>query len=266
MKRRTFLQRIGSILAVLKASEVGWLFPESRYYKALAESSPRKLALLIGVNNYLELPSLSGCLTDVELQRELLLHRFGFQQSDILCLTDDAASRDLIEKAFFEHLTSQCKPGDVVFIHFSGYGSRIKLANALIPADGYVNVKSSQVANYLLEDTLLLMLRSLPTDKVFAVIDASYNPPNITNSGLKIRTQLTETGINIAASEIDLQKELKHKIATTPPALVLSAIANLKQSASEVQMTGFNAGLFTFDAIPLGKYPDNFDTDRFGEG
>jgi hypothetical protein len=246
MKRRTFLQRIGSILAVLKASEVGWLFPESRYYQALAESSPRKLALLIGVNNYLELPSLSGCLTDVELQRELLLHRFGFQPSDILCLTDDAASRDLIEKAFFEHLTSQCKPGDVVFIHFSGYGSRIKLANALIPADGYVNVKSSQVANYLLEDTLLLMLRSLPTDKVFAVIDASYNPPNITNSGLKIRTQLTETGINIAASEIDLQKELKHKIATTPPALVLSAIANLKQSAAEVQMTGFNAGLFTY--------------------
>ncbi|PAX53373.1 caspase family protein [Brunnivagina elsteri] len=250
MKRRTFLQRIGSILAVWQVSEVGWLFPGSRYYEALAESNPRKLALLIGVNNYLELPGLSGCLTDVELQRELLLHRFGFQPSDILCLTDDAASRDLIEKAFFEHLTSQCKPGDVVFLHFSGYGSCIKSANALIPADGYVNVKSSQVANYLLEDTLLLMLRSLPTDRVFAVIDASYNSfnikPNISNSGLKIRTQLTDIGIDIAASEIDLQKQLKNKIATTPPPLVVSAIASLKQSAAEVQMTGFNAGLFTY--------------------
>ncbi|NJR19794.1 MAG: caspase family protein [Calothrix sp. CSU_2_0] len=255
MKRRTFLQRIGSILAALQVSEVGWLFPESRYYKALAESSPRKLALLIGVNNYLQIPGLSGCLTDVELQRELLLHRFGFQASDILCLTDDAASRDLIEKAFFEHLTSQCKPGDVVFLHFSGYGSQIKSANALIPVDGYVNVKSSQVANYLLEDTLLLMLRLLPTDKVFAVIDAGYSSsnlttpnltPNITNSGLRIRTQLTETGIDIATSEIDLQKQLKNKIATTPPALVVSATSNLKQSASEVQMTGFNAGLLTY--------------------
>ncbi len=252
MKRRTFLQRIGSILAILKASEVGWLYPGSRYSQAFAESSSRKLALLIGVNNYLGIPTLSGCLTDVELQRELLLHRFGFQASDILCLTDDAASRDLIEKAFFEHLTSQCKPGDVVFLHFSGYGSRIKSANALIPVDGYVNnVKSNQVANYLLEDTLLLMLRSLPTDKVFAVIDASYNLPSITpninpSCGLTIRTQLTDTGIDIAASEIDLQKQLKNKIATTPPPLVLSATSSLKQSAAEVQMTGFNAGLFTY--------------------
>jgi Caspase domain len=250
MKRRTFLQRVGSIFVVLKASELGWLYPESKYYQALAESSPRKLALLVGVNNYFGIPALSGCLTDVELQRELLLHRFGFQPSDILCLTDDAASRDLIEKAFFEHLTSQCKPGDLVFLHFSGYGSRIKSANALIPADGYVNVKSHQVANYILEDTLLLMLRSLPTDKVFAVIDASYNlpniTPNITNSGLTIRTQLTETDINIAASEIDLQKELKNKITTTPPALVISARSSLKPSAAEVQMNGFSAGLFTY--------------------
>jgi hypothetical protein len=247
MKRRTFLQRLSSIFAVLKASELGWLCPGSPYYQAFAESSSRKLALLIGVNNYLDIPTLTGCLTDVELQRELLLHRFGFQASDILCLTDDTASRDLIEKAFFEHLTSQCKPGDVVFLHFSGYGSRIKSANALIPTDGYVNVKSSQVANYLLEDTLLLMLRSLPTDKVFAVIDASYNSPNINPScGLTIRTQLTDTGIDITASEIDLQKQLKNKIATTPPPLVLSATSSLKQSAAEVQMTGFNAGLFTY--------------------
>jgi Caspase domain len=252
MKRRTFLQRIGSILAILKASEVGCLYPGTPYSQAFAESSSRKLALLIGVNNYLGIPTLSGCLTDVELQRELLLHRFGFQASDILCLTDDAASRDLIEKAFFEHLTSQCKPGDVVFLHFSGYGSRIQSANALIPVDGYVNsVNSSQVANYLLEDTLLLMLRSLPTDKVFAVIDASYNSPNITpninpSCGLTIRTQLTDTGIDIAASEINLQKQLKNKIATTPPPLVLSATSSLKQSAAEVQMMGFNAGLFTY--------------------
>ncbi|MEA5573811.1 caspase family protein [Calothrix sp. UHCC 0171] len=249
MKRRTFLQQFGSILAIFKASEIGWLLPGSSDYQALAESNPRKLALLIGVNSYLKIPALTGCLTDVELQRELLIHRFGFQPSDILCLTDDAASRDLIEKAFFEHLASQCKPGDVVFFHFSGYGSRIKSENALIPVDGFANVENNQVANYLLEDTLLLMLRSLPTEKVFAVVDASYNAAstaNLQNRGLAIRTHLTDANINIATSEIDLQKELKNKIATTPPALVVSATANAKQSAQEIQMTGFSAGIFTY--------------------
>ncbi|MBN3927070.1 caspase family protein, partial [Nostoc sp. NMS4] len=97
MKRRTFLERIGSILAVLGITEAEWLSLGNRYYQALAQPSPRKLALLIGINQYPKIPALSGCLTDVELQRELLIHRFGFQGSDILTLTEEQASREFIE-------------------------------------------------------------------------------------------------------------------------------------------------------------------------
>ncbi len=117
MKRRTFLQRVGSILAILGTSETGLLSLGSRYYSALAQPSLRKLALLIGINQYSKHPALNGCLTDVELQRELLVHRFGFLPSDILSLTDAQATRDVIEKAFFDHLGNQVKPGDVVFFH-----------------------------------------------------------------------------------------------------------------------------------------------------
>jgi hypothetical protein len=194
MKRRRFLHRIGSILAVLGVTEADWLTLGNRYYQALAQPSPRKLALLIGINKYPKITALSGCLTDVELQRELLINRFGFQGADILTLTEEQASREFIEAAFLDHLGKQAKPGDVVVFHFSGYGSRVKLEtspdimqNALVPANVSQESQDEKIVNYILEETLLLLLRSLPTDRVTAVLDTSYYAPSPV-LGLKIRT------------------------------------------------------------------------------
>ena len=250
MKRRTFLHRIGSILAVLGLTEAEWLTLGNRYYQALAEPSPRKLALLIGINQYPKIPDLSGCLTDVELQKELLIHRFGFQGSDILTLTEEEASREFIEAAFLDHLGKQAKPGDVVVFHFSGYGSRVKLEtspdamqNALVAANVSRKSQDEKIVNYILEETLLLLLRSLPTDRVTAVLDTSFYAPS-TVLGLKIRT-LEESVAKLAAGELDFLKKLKTQNLPSTP-IVLAATSNPKQSAREGLFSGFSAGLFTY--------------------
>lgn len=250
MERRTFLHRIGSILAVLGVTEAEWLTLGNRYYQALAQPSPRKLALLIGINQYPQIPALSGCLTDVELQRELLIHRFGFQQSDILTLTEEQASREFIEAAFLDHLGKQAKPGDVVLFHFSGYGSRVKLEtspntmqNALVAANVDQVIQDEKIVNYILEETLLLLLRSLPTDRVTAVLDTSYYAPS-TVLGLKIRA-LQESVAKLAVEELDFLKQLKtQKLSSTP--IVLAATSEPNQSAKERLFSGFSAGLFTY--------------------
>ena len=250
MKRRTFLHRIGSILAVLGLTEAEWLTLGNRYYQALAEPSPRKLALLIGINQYAKIPGLSGCLTDVELQKELLIHRFGFQGSDILTLTEEEASREFIEAAFLDHLGKQAKPGDLVVFHFSGYGSRVKLEtlpdpmeNALVTANVIKKSQDEKIVNYILEETLLLLLRSLPTDRVTAVLDTSFYAPS-TVLGLKIRT-LEESVAKLAAEELDFLKQLKTQNLPSTP-IVLAATSNPKQSAREGLFSGFSAGLFTY--------------------
>ncbi|ODG96543.1 peptidase C14 [Nostoc sp. KVJ20] len=250
MKRRTFLQRIGSILAVLGITEAEWLSLGNRYYQALAQPSPRKLALLIGINQYPKIPALSGCLTDVELQRELLIHRFGFQGSDILTLTEEEASREFIEAAFLDHLGKQAKPGDVVVFHFSGYGSRVKLEtspetmqNALVPANGSTESQNEKIVNYILEETLLLLLRSLPTDRVTAVLDTSYDAPS-TILGLKSRA-LQESVAKLAAEELDFLQQLKTQNLPSTP-IVLAATSEPKQPAREGLFSGFSAGLFTY--------------------
>ncbi|MGH1395333.1 MAG: caspase family protein [Trichormus sp.] len=267
MKRRSFIQKIGSILAVLGVTETEWLNVSDplrwgkaqRYYQALAEPTPRKLALLIGINQYQKIPALNGCLTDVQLQKELLIHRFGFQPSDILTLTDEEASREFIEAAFTEHLTQQAKPGDVVVFHFSGYGTRIQVApdqlqNALVPTDANQALQNASVANYLLEETLLLLLRSLSTERVTAVLDTSFYPPEtVQTKGLRIRARPELAQEQLAPAELDFLQQLKTQTASkTPdgelssPAVVLSATSNLQQVAREVLLSGFSTGLFTY--------------------
>ncbi|MEH2027421.1 caspase family protein [Nostoc sp.] len=251
MRRRTFLQRIGSILAVLGVTEAEWLSLGNRYYQALAQPSPRKLALLVGINQYPKFSALSGCLTDVELQRELLIHRFGFQGSDILTLTEEQASREFIEAAFLDHLGKQAKPGDVVVFHFSGYGSRVKLEtspdtmqNALVSANISRDSQDGKIVNYILEETLLRLLRSLPTDRVTAVLDTSYYAPSPV-LGLKIRALQESVEAKLAAEELDFLQQLKtQKVSSS--AIVLAATSEPKQPAREGLFSGFSAGLFTY--------------------
>lgn len=261
MKRRTFLQRFGSILAVLGVAETEWLTLGNRYYQALAQPSPRKLALLVGINQYPN-PALSGCLTDVELIRELLIYRFGFQPSDIVSLTDEKATREFIKTAFSEHLVKQATPGDAVVFHFSGYGSRVKLEtltetnskevpsignrtsdialqNALVPVDGIENTQENKIVNYLLEETLLLMLRSLATDRVTAVLDTSYYSPNTLPLGWRIRARPVPVQAIVAAEEQDYQSK-------NLPSIIAATSTNPKELAREVQLSGFSAGLFTY--------------------
>lgn len=262
MKRRTFFQRFGSILAVLGLTEVEWLTLSNHYSQALADPVSRKIALLVGINKYLQIPGLSGCLTDVELQRELLIHRFGFQPSDIVCLTDEQATREVIENTFLEHLVKGAQPDNVVFFHFSGYGSRVQLGtlqetiqHALVPVDGDVtSSQENKIVNYVLEETLLLMLRSLTTKHALSVLDTSfYTPVQSLPMGLRSRSRSTQEQATLAPAELEFQLQLQNQVSgknvftnQDSRQIILSATSNPKELATEVQLSGVSAGLFTY--------------------
>ncbi len=289
------MQQTGLVLLALGVSEIALsIIGEDsfavplleRYYQALAQPSARKLALLVGINQYPHGTPLGGCVTDVELQRELLIHRFGFNPGDIVTLTDSQATRENIETAFLEHLTKQATTGDVVVFHFSGYGSRVtmneeqnssqnpksssavtrsSIQNSLVPVDGVLTTKGAGPANNLLEETLLLLLRSLATDQVTTILDTSYiNTGTVLQGNLRIRSCPSLPQGQPSAEELAFQEQLLLKLNASRellkrqlqedqgnrlysdlPGIVLTA-AGPSQPATEAPWGGFSAGLFTY--------------------
>ncbi|NEQ39925.1 MAG: caspase family protein [Okeania sp. SIO3I5] len=271
LKRREFLQRASLALGALGINEAGWWRLQSRYSEALAQTTGGKLAFLVGINEYRDTP-LSGCVTDVEMQQELLVHRFGFLPADILTLTNKQATRENIETAFINHLTNQAKPDDLVLFHFSGYGSRVSkminedknnelnasnltFQNTLVPIDGIPPNDHGRAVNDVLEETLWLLLRSLPTTKVLTVLDTSYVYPGKNLQGaLRIRSRLSSTTEQINIKEKAIQTELRDLqnllaeqqiYESQVPGVILNA-SQENQFATETDWNGFSSGLFTY--------------------
>ncbi|GEA25879.1 hypothetical protein MiAbW_00418 [Microcystis aeruginosa NIES-4325] len=236
--RREFVQQTGWGLLTLAISQ-GTV---NRHLAALAAPNPRKLALLVGIDQYrANIPPLPGCLTDVELQKDLLRYRFGFQDTDIVTLTGKKACREAIEAAFLEHLIAQARLGDVVIFHFSGYGSVGARKEVFITADG--------AENALLKENILLMARCLATDKFSLIFDSSHLPqPQPYLGNLRVRSY-PETLTDLNPAELTFAADIKTRfnLKNKPSNGVILAAAKAEQIALELSGNSPNAGLFTYD-------------------
>ncbi len=265
IQRRHFLQLAGSTLATLGWSQDKLLDTSNTYGKALAQNTSRKLALLIGINQYDRNTSgwipLQGCVTDVQLQRELLINCFGFQDKDILILSDREATRQNILTAFEEHLIQQAKPGDVVVFHYSGHGSRVKdrdsedgFNGTIVPIDS-PNNESSQVKD-IMGHTLFLLTSALKTENVTIVLDCCYSG-GTTRGNLRIRSRSSSNNLQVIAAEREYQQQWVSRLNLSPQEFikrrqkgiakgVAITSAQKNQLAADVSFDGFAAGAFTY--------------------
>ena len=280
IKRRHFLQLAGSTLASLGWSQGNIVSLSSSYNKVLAQNTSRKLALLIGINQYdLDFSGwipLQGCLTDVQLQRELLINCFGFQARDILTLSDRAATRQNILTAFEEHLIKQAKPGDVVVFHYSGHGSRVAdkdspdgFNGTIVPIDSYPSEEGEGLSpefnsgactprqvKDIMGHTLFLLTRALKTDNVTIILDCCYSGAT-TRGNLRIRSRSSNNNLQVVPAEREYQQQWLSRLNLSPQEFierrqrgiakgVAIASAQKNQLAADVSFDGFAAGAFTY--------------------
>ncbi|MFE1744720.1 caspase family protein [Coleofasciculus sp. H7-2] len=276
ISRRHFLQFAGSTITTLALSQLDIINKGNRYAQVLAQNTPRKLALLVGINDYPTndrfLGNLEGCVTDVALQEELLVHRFGFNPSDIVKLTsnqspDKQPTRNNILTAFEEHLIKQAKPGDVVVFHFSGHGSRLRDPN---PIQGCANrvfndefnstlVVADQgqkdFAPDIMGRTLFLLMSALNTENVTVVLDSCYSGGG-TRGNFRVRS-VPGDKLNPSPEEIAYQKRWMERLQMSEAELarrrcagvakgVILASAQREEEALDAEFDGFSAGAFTY--------------------
>ena len=264
IKRRHFLQLTGSTLATLGWSHGKFRNASNSYGKVLAQNTPRKLALLVGINEYDRDSSgwipLKGCVTDINLQKELLINCFGFQAGDILTLSDGAATRQNILTAFEEHLIAQAKPGDVVVFHYSGHGSRVEdkdsedgFNGTIVPVDSINNGKDE--VKDIMGRTLFLLTSALKTENVTMVLDCCYSG-GTTRGNFRVRSRSGEN-LAVIAAEKEYQQQWLAKLNLSPQEFkqrrqqgiakgVAITSAQKNQLAVDVSFDGFAAGVFTY--------------------
>lgn len=271
VNRRHFLQFAGSTLAVLGLSQFDIIRQANRYGKVLAQDNPRKLALLVGINEYQEgqrIRPLRGCLTDVEMQRELLLHRFGFNPQDIITLTNEKANRQNILETFENHLIKQAKPADVVVFHFSGHGSRVidpnpinkdGLNGTMMPYDRQNTGDAGKVRD-IMGRTLFLLMHALQTENVTVVLDSCHSGGG-TRGNLVVRafedTRYDSGNAEASPEELEYQDKLLSRLNLSPSKFqelrgkgiakgVALGSAQRNQLAADARFSGFHAGAFSY--------------------
>ena len=269
--RRHFLQTAGATLAALGWSQWDVMQRSDRYGRLLAQSTPRKLALLVGINAYPEdglFPPLNGCVNDVELQYQLLVHRYGFNPSDIVTLTDEQATRENILTTFDEHLIKQAQPDDVVVFHFSGHGARVAdpdkdfedgLNSTLVPVNSPLPAgfpREGGAVNDITGHTLFLLGSAVPTDNFTMVLDSCHSG-GAKRGNLAIRARPGGNGLAMSTAELAYQTQWLSRLNLSPDDFVEkrraaiakgAAIASARrnQYAADTPFADFYAGAFTF--------------------
>ena len=263
MKRRHFLQATSTAVIVNA-------LPSLQPIATPAQFPARKFALLIGINDYsqgkgMAISNLKGCVNDVLLLKKLLHYRYGFEDQDIITLTNAQASRENILKQFENHILNQAGPNDIVVIGFSGHGSPLQdPTNPNQMTTGFVphnfNVNSNGVSNFITGTTFFLLRSALKTNKATFIFDCCY-AENIKRTDGLVRS----TGITIGAAiskpspeEKDYQQRIMRQLNLNAATLnqnrqnqkgtkgILLAAAAENQLALDSPLTEtLNAGAYT---------------------
>ncbi|MBW1712747.1 MAG: caspase family protein, partial [Deltaproteobacteria bacterium] len=154
-------------------------------------------ALLIGVGDYAHpsIPDLEGPPHDVEALARLLTGVWEVSPQRLTVLKDSQATRDNILKVL-ENLTRTTKPGDFVFVYFSGHGTSVHSGGfesldphtgALLPHDFQPGSQAQMISAVIVgkRDLRPIMARLDRDRQVLAVFDACYSGNAIRAVGLQ---------------------------------------------------------------------------------
>lgn len=116
----------------VKKKEVYKNFIPSHLQRKVSESSCKKMgkkAVLIGCNYPGTKAELRGCINDVKRMRQCLIERYGFSEDDIEILidTDESYTQPTGKniRSALARLVRSADPGDFLFVHYSGHGTRL---------------------------------------------------------------------------------------------------------------------------------------------
>ncbi|KAL5978724.1 Metacaspase-4 [Asimina triloba] len=134
-------------------------------------------ALLVGINYPGTKAELKGCINDVKRMHKCLIDRYGFSEDEITVLidTDDSYTQPTganIRRALSDLLQS-ARPGDVLFFHYSGHGTRLPAETGEDDDTGYDECIVPCDMNLITDDDIREFVDTVPEGCVLTIVSDS---------------------------------------------------------------------------------------------
>ncbi|KQK05597.1 metacaspase-5 [Brachypodium distachyon] len=137
----------------------------------------RKRAVLVGINYPGTKAELKGCLNDVARMRRSLVDRFGFAEADIRVLADaDPAAPQPTGaniRRELARLVSDARPGDYLFFHYSGHGTRLPAETGQDDDTGYDECIVPSDMNLITDQDFTELVQKVPNGCLFTIVSDS---------------------------------------------------------------------------------------------
>ncbi|KAL6853844.1 hypothetical protein ACP4OV_019873 [Aristida adscensionis] len=146
----------------------------------------RKRALLVGINYPGTKAELKGCHNDVDRMRRCLVDRFGFDEGDIRVLADADRSAPQptgknIRRALAQ-LVDGARPGDFLFFHYSGHGTRLPAETGQHDDTGYDECIVPCDMNLITDQDFKELVQKVPHGCLFTIVSDSCHSGGLLDS------------------------------------------------------------------------------------
>lgn len=136
-----------------------------------------KKAVLIGCNYAGTKAELKGCINDVQRMHACLLERYGFSEDDIKVLidSDDSYTQPTGHniRAALHDLVDSASPGDFLFVHYSGHGTRLPAETGEDDDTGYDECIVPTDMNLITDDDFRDLVDKVPEGCQITIVSDS---------------------------------------------------------------------------------------------
>ena len=148
-----------------------------------SQRKPQRLGVFVGISDYKDesVDDLSVSHRDAEFMAEIMEKHGKLDGGKVL--TNSDATKNNIQKAILA-LKAKSKPGDELFIYWSGHGGKLSDTNGdeddgkdeyLIPYDAGGNTPEEAMNSIVLDDTFGRWIQDLDGRRVVVILDTCYS-------------------------------------------------------------------------------------------
>ncbi|KAL8171018.1 hypothetical protein V2J09_022822 [Rumex salicifolius] len=171
-----------------------------------------KKAVLIGINYPGTKAELKGCINDVWRMHRCLVDRFGFSPDDIELLIDtDPSYTEPTGKNIrrsLNRLVQSAEPGDSLFVHYSGHGTRLPAETGEPDDTGYDECIVPSDMNLITDEDFKELVCEVPEGCILTIVSDSCH------SGGLISDAKEQIGESTKHNQQESEEEHHHSLTS----------------------------------------------------